>query len=88
MLKAINTKILIGILAALTAIGALVVHQNAVNERKAADAAKVRMILEQQQRDADAARRDDEQMRKTVETNKKKHSNYDRNGSKMDSYIP
>ncbi len=88
MLKAINTKILIGILAAITAIAALLVHQNAVNERKAADAAKVRMILEQQQRDADAARKDDEQMRKTVETNKKKHSNYDSNGSKMDSYIP
>lgn len=88
MLKAINTKILIGILAALTAIAGLFIHQNQVNERKAADAAKVRMILEQQQRDADAAKKEDEQMRKTVEANKKKHSNYDSNGSKMDSYIP
>lgn len=88
MLKAINTKILIGILAALTAIATLFVHQNAINDRKAADAAKTRIILEQQQRDTDAARKDDEQMRKTVEINKKKHTNYDSNGSKMNSYIP
>ena len=88
MLKAINTKILIAILAAVTAIGALLVHQNQVNDRRAADAAKTRMILEQQQREADVARKNDEQMRKTVEANKKKHSSYDSNGSKMDSYIP
>ncbi len=88
MLKALNIKILIGILAALTAIGALLVHQNQVNEQRAADAARAREILEQQQNAADAVKKDDENMRKQVETNKKKHNAYDHDGSKTNSYIP
>ena len=88
MLKALNMKILVGILAALTAIGALLVHQNHVNEQRAADAARAREILEQQQKAADAVKKDDENMRKQVEANKKKHSAYDHDGSKTNSYIP
>ncbi len=56
MLKAINTKLLIAVLAALTAIGALLVHNNRVNEKAAADAAKAAAILQQQQKAADEAK--------------------------------
>ncbi len=74
MFKAINTKILLGILAALTAIGGLLIHQNHVREQEAADAAKARIILQQQQKAADDAKRDDEEMRRKVAEGKKKHS--------------
>lgn len=59
MLKAINTKILLGILAALTAIGAMLVHQNHVNEQATAAAARSAAVLEQQQKDTDAQEKHD-----------------------------
>ena len=59
MLKAINTKILMAILAALTLIGGMIVHQNHVNEQAAASQAKAAAVLEQQQKDADEVKKKD-----------------------------
>ena len=59
MLKAINAKILLAILAALTLIGGLLVHQNHVSERAAANAAKATQILQQQQKEHDDAVKQD-----------------------------
>ena len=88
MLKAINTKILLGILAALTAIGGLLVHQDHLREQQAADAARVRAILEQQQKEAEAQKKHNEKFMKDVEE-KKKHAKYAGNGSKVwQTYVP
>ncbi len=87
MLKAINTKILIAILAALTAIGGLLVHQNHVNEQHAADAAKARAILEQQQKATDDQKKHDAEFWKKVEADKK-HSSVNGGGSQTNSYVP
>ena len=54
MFQAINTKILIAILAALTVIGGVLLHIHQVSERNAAAAEKTALILKQQQ-DAAAA---------------------------------
>lgn len=87
MLKAINTKILLGILAALTAIGVLLVHQNHVNEQAAA-AARSAAVLEQQQKATDAQKKHDAEFWREVEANKKKHSSDIGGGSSTNSYIP
>ncbi len=88
MLKAINTKILLAILAALTAIGGLLVHQNHVNEQHAADAAKARAILEQQQKATEDQKRHDAEFWKQVEENKRKSKSYNGGGSSTNKYIP
>jgi hypothetical protein len=88
MLSAINTKILIAILAALTAIGALLVHNHNVNERIAADAARAAAVLRQQQKDAEDRKKADADFWKKVEANKKKSSAYAGDGSKTNSYLP
>lgn len=88
MLKAINTKILLGILAALTAIGALLVHQNHVNEQAAAAAARSAAVLEQQQKATDAQKKHDAEFWKEVEADKKKHNSNIGGGSKTNSFIP
>lgn len=89
MLSAINTKILIAILAVLTAIGALVVHNNRVNEKAAADAARAAAILQQQQKAAEDAKKANEETAKHIKEIQKKHSSYDRDGSKtITTYMP
>ena len=57
MLKIINTKVLIAILAVLTAIAGLLVHQHEVSERNAQAAEKAAAILAQQQREAEAQKK-------------------------------
>lgn len=89
MLKAINTKILISILAALTAIGGLLVHEHQVNERAAAAAAKAAAILQQQQSDADAAKKHDAELWDGVHKQRKKNNTNPTNGSKTwTTYVP
>jgi len=88
MLKAINTKILLAILAALVAIGGLLIHQNHVNEAAAAAAARSAAILQQQQKEADAIKKEDEDMRHRVEENKHKSRAWNRGGSSTNGYIP
>ena len=87
MLKAINTKILLAILAVLTTIGGLLVHQNHVNEQRAADAAKARAILEQQQKATEDQKKQDESERKRLDEQKRKSRSWDSGGSSV-KYIP
>ncbi len=89
MLNAINTKLLIAILAALTAIGALLVRNHNVNEKAAADAAKAAAILQQQQKATDDQKKQDAEFWKKVEADKKKSHAYNGGGSKTwKSYVP
>jgi hypothetical protein len=82
MLKAINTKILIAILAALTAIGSAVIYQSH-------EAHKAAAILQQQQHDAEERSKEDEAFRKKVEQDKKRHNSAAGNeGKTWKSYIP
>ena len=82
MLKAINTKILLAILAALTAIGSAVIYQSHKAHKAAA-------ILQQQQHDAEERTKADEEFRKKVEQDKKRHSSAAGNeGKTWKSYIP
>jgi hypothetical protein len=88
MSKAINTKILLAILGTLTAIGALLVHNNQVNAKAAADAAKAAAILQQQQKATDAQKKEDAEFWKKVEQKKKQSKAYAGDGSKTNSYVP
>ncbi|ADV84517.1 hypothetical protein [Terriglobus saanensis] len=82
MLKAINTKILLAILAALTAIGSAVIYQSH-------EAHKAAAILQQQQHDAEEQRGRDEAFRKQVEQDKKRRNSAAGNeGKTWKSYIP
>jgi Ni/Co efflux regulator RcnB len=82
MLKLINTKLLIAILAALGVIASAALYQRHAT-------AKVAAILEQQQRDAERRRQEDEALRKKVEEDKKRHSSAAANeGKTWKSYIP
>ena len=82
MLKAINTKILLAILAALAAIGSAVIYQSH-------EAHKAAAILQRQQRDAEERNKVDEEFRKKVEQDKKRHNSAAGNeGKTWKSYIP
>ena len=81
MLKAINTKILIAILAALTALGSTAIYQSHEAHKAA--------ILQQQQHDAEERNKEDEAFRKQVEQDKKRHNSAAGNeGKTWKSYIP
>ncbi len=88
MLKAINTKLLLAILAALTAIGGALTYQR--HEAKAAAAAaKAAAILQQQQKEAEERKAEDEAFRLRVEADKKKHNSAAANeGKTWQKYIP
>ena len=82
MLKAINTKILLAILAAPTAIGSAAIYQSH-------EAHKAAAILQQQQHDAEERKKEDEAFRKKVEQDKKRHKSAAGNeGKTWKSYIP
>ena len=82
MLKAINTKILTAILAALTAIGSAVIYQSHESNKAAA-------ILQQQQHEAEERNKEDEAFRKKVEQDKKRHNSAaGHEGKTWKSYIP
>lgn len=82
MLKIINTKLLIAILATLTVLGALLLHISRTSARST-------QILQQQQDDADAVRKHDEETKAFIRQQRQKTSAYPANGSKtLDHYIP
>ncbi len=89
MLSAINTKILIAILAALTVIGGAVMYQRDQAEKAARAAAKAAAILQQQKNDADKQKAEDEAFRKQVETDRKRHNSAAAHESKTwKTYLP
>lgn len=93
MLQAINTKLLIAILAALGAITALLVHERNASDKAANEAAKTRAILQEQQierkTEADAHRREEDAvMRKAEEEKKKNNSNYRAKSKTWQTYVP
>ena len=82
ILTAINTKILLTILAALIAIGGALVYQR---HRMAKTAA----ILEQQQKKAEQQKERDKEFRQQVERDKKNHnSSAADEGKTWQKYIP
>ena len=82
MLKAINTKLLLAILAALTAIGSAAIYHSY-------EAHKAAAILQQQQHDAEERKKEDEAFRRKVEQDKKRHNSAAGNeGKTWKSYIP
>jgi len=87
MLKAINTKILLAILAALTAIGGTLAYQR--HETAKAAAAKAAAILQQQQKEADEQKAAAEAFRQRVDADRKKHSSAAAHeGKAWRTYIP
>jgi predicted aconitase len=82
MLSAVNTKILVLILAALTALGAVLFK---IEQHTAEQAA----IARQQQADRDRIRKEDEEFRKQVEEQKKKsHAFAGNQANTWQNYIP
>jgi hypothetical protein len=82
MLKLLNTKLLIAILAALGVIASAAIYQSH-------ETAKAAAILEQQQRDAEKRKQEDEAFRQKVEQDKKRHNSAAGNeGKTWKSYIP
>ena len=89
MLKIVNTKVLISILAVLTATAGVLVHEHEVNVRNAAAAEKAAAILQQQQRDAEAAKKADQQMRDNIQRLRKQNNVNHANESKgWQTYVP
>jgi Na+-translocating ferredoxin:NAD+ oxidoreductase RnfG subunit len=89
MLNAINTKILLAILAALTVIGSALVYQRRQSAEAAAAAAKSAAILQQQQKQAEAQKERDEAFQKRVEQNKARHNSAAAHeGKTWDTYLP
>ena len=87
MLKLINTKILLAILAAVVAIGAYLVHEHDATEQAAASAAKAAGLLQQQRDDADAAKKHDAELWEGIRKQREKNNAMPVNGSTT-HYIP
>ena len=89
MLNAINTKILLAILAALTVIGGAAIYQRDQAAKTAASAAKAAQILQIQKDDNDYLKQENETLRKQVEAEKKRHSSAAANeGNTWKTYLP
>jgi len=89
MLNAINTKLLIAILAALTVISSAVFYQRHESAKTAIAAAKAAAILQQQQKDTEDQKIRDEVFRKQVEQNKARHNSVAAHeGKTWKSYLP
>lgn len=89
MLKVINTKVLIAILAALTLIAGLLVRQHEVSERNAVAAEKAAAILAQRQREAEAEKKADQDFINDVNRRKQQQHNMPAHESKgWQTYIP
>ena len=89
MLKAINMKILLAVLTALTAIGGALTYQRHEAGKAADTAAKAAAILQQQQKDAEEQKTEDEAFRQRVEADKKKHNSAAAHeGKTWQKYIP
>ena len=89
MLTAINTKILLAILAALTVIGGAAIYQRDEAAKTAAATARAAQILQLQKDDNDYLKRENETLRKQVEVDKKQHSSAAAHeGKTWKTYIP
>jgi cell division protein FtsB len=89
MLNAINTKILLAILAALTVIGGAAIYQRDEAAKTAAATARAAQILQLQKDDNDYLKRENETLRKQVEAVKKQHSSAAAHeGKTWKTYIP
>ena len=89
MLTAINTKILLAILAALTVIGGAAIYQRDEAAKTAAATAKAAQLLELQKDDNDYLKQENEALRKQVEADKKQHSSAAAHeGNTWKTYIP
>ena len=88
MLTAINTKILLAILAALTAIGGAAIYRRDQAAKTAAAAAKAAEILQLQKDDNDYLKQENEALRKKVEADKKHSSAAAHEGKTWKTYIP
>lgn len=89
MLKAINTKSLLSILAAVLAIGGYLIHEHEEMKRAADAAARAAAILQQQQDGADAARKHDAETWEFVHKQRQKNDSSNVNGSKTwTTYLP
>jgi hypothetical protein len=82
MLKLLNTKLLLAILAVLAGLASAAIYQRH-------ETAKATAILERQQRDAEQRREEDETFRRKVEVDKKRHNSAAGNeGKTWKTYIP
>ena len=82
MLKLLNTKLLIAILAALSVIASAAIYQRH-------ETAKAAAILGRQQREAERHRQEDEAFRKKVEADKQRHNSAAADeGKTWKTYIP
>ena len=82
MLKLLNAKLLIAILAVLATIASAVLYQKHELTKAAA-------ILEKQQHDAEQRKQEDKAFRKRVEDNKKRHNSAAGNeGKTWRNYVP
>src|SRR4051794_5135869 len=88
MFNAINTKLLIAILAVLTAIGSEVAYQRHQAAKVAAAAARAAAILQQQQREAEENKEHDETFRKRGEQDKDRHNSAAAHKNKTRRSVP
>ena len=89
MLSAINTKIVLAILAALTVIGGAAIYQRDEAAKTAAATAKAAQLLQLQKDDNDYLKQENEALRKQVEADKKQHSSAAAHeGKTWKTYIP
>ena len=89
MLTAINTKILLAILAALTVIGGAAIYQRDEAAKTAAATARAAQLLQLQKDDNDYLKQENEALRKQVEADKKQHSSAAAHeGNTWKTYIP
>ena len=89
MLNAINTKILLAILAVLTVIGGAAIYQRDEAAKTAAATAKAAQLLQLQKDDNDYLKQENEALRKQVEADKKQHNSAAAHeGKTWKTYIP
>jgi cell division protein FtsB len=89
MLSAINTKILLAILAALTVIGGAVLYQHDQAAKAAAAADKAARILQLQRDDNEYLKQENDALRKQVEADKKRHNSAAAHeGKTWKTYLP
>lgn len=89
MFTAINAKLLLAILAALTVIGGAAIYQRDQAAKTAAAAAKAAQILQLQKDANDYLKEQNEALRKQVEADKKRHNSAAAHeGKTWKTYIP
>ena len=89
MLKLINAKILLAILAALSALGGALVYQRHETEKAAATSARTAAILKQRQKDVEEQRKCNEAFQQQVDQDKKRHdSAAAKEGKTWQNYVP